>query len=234
MGLNKCSRFIVFELLVSKVEQACIKFHSINDMIADEKELKEKLTGDLGYEIIAFATASEWRIWLENNHENSNGIWLQLYKKDTGVVSIDHAMALNEALCFGWINGQAKKFDEQSYLQKFTPRRRGSIWSKRNIDHIERLSKEGKVTPAGLKEVEAAKKDGRWARAYDSPGNMTLPADFQSELLKDSKAKAFYDSLNKTNKYAICWRLQTAIKPETKERRKKNNSGNAFEGRKVS
>lgn len=177
-------------------------------------------TNAIDLHIICFETGDEWRRWLEKNHHSQNGIWLRLYKKDSGIVSISHRIALDEALCYGWIDGQARKYDAVSYLQKFTPRRARSIWSKRNIEHIARLLQAGKMTPLGLKEVEAAKADGRWARAYDSPSNMTMPEDFLQELAKNKEASTFFETLNKTNRYAIAWRLQTAKKPETREKRK--------------
>lgn len=173
------------------------------------------------FPIIAFETQAAWRAWLEQNHPTANGIWIRLYKKDTGIRSINHDGALEEALCYGWIDGQAKKYDEVSYLQKFTPRRARSIWSKRNIEHIARLEREGRMTHSGMKEVEAAKKDGRWDSAYDSPVNMSAPEDLLQALSKDKKALKFYDALNKNNKYAINWRLQTAKKPETRQKRMK-------------
>jgi uncharacterized protein YdeI (YjbR/CyaY-like superfamily) len=142
-----------------------------------------------------------------------------MYKKATGIESVNHPEALDEALCYGWIDGQSKSYDEESWLQKFTPRRKKSLWSKRNIEHIERLRKAGKMTQAGEKEVEAAKADGRWAAAYDGPATIKMPEDFLKELAKDKKAEAFFNTLNKTNIYAIAWRLQTAVKPETRERR---------------
>jgi len=171
--------------------------------------------------VIAFDLPEEWAYWLAQNHNISKGIWLRFFKKDANVPSITHAEALEEALCYGWIDGQAKKYDERSYIQKFTPRRTKSIWSKRNTEHIVRLAKEGKMKPAGLKEVEAAKADGRWEQAYDAPSEMTMPEDFLKELSKNKAAKAFFDTLNKANTYAIGWRLQTAKKPETRERRMK-------------
>lgn len=170
--------------------------------------------------VISFEKAEDWRAWLEENHGNENGIWLRIFKRGTGRPTVTHATALDEALCYGWIDGQAKKYDDESYLQKFTPRRPHSIWSKINIDHIERLEKEGKMRPAGRKAVEAAKADGRWDAAYDSPKYMEVPDDFIAELSKNEKALAFFGTLNKTNRYAIAWRLQTAKKPETRERRK--------------
>ena len=174
----------------------------------------------LDLEIISFASAAEWEQWLEQNHSAAKGIWLQFNKKGSGVSSVYYDEALEVALCYGWIDGQLKKYDELSYIQRFTPRRPRSLWSKRNIEHISRLIKEGRMKPAGLKEAETAKADGRWQVAYDSQGAMTLPDDFRKELTKDKKAFAFYESLNKANQYAIAWRLQTAKRPETLEKRK--------------
>jgi uncharacterized protein YdeI (YjbR/CyaY-like superfamily) len=177
-----------------------------------------KLSGS-EYPELFFETPAEWRDWLEINHTIEKGVWLRFYKKGSGIASLNYAGALDEALCFGWIDGQSKSLDENSYLQKFTPRRAKSIWSKRNIEHIARLIQEGKMKPSGLKEAEAAKTDGRWQKAYDSPANMTVPEDFLRELSKDKKAFVFFETLNKTNTYAIAWRLQTAKKQETRERR---------------
>jgi len=171
--------------------------------------------------IIAFESQFRWEEWLAENHAQPTGIWLRIFKKSSGVVSLTYAEALAEALCYGWIDGQANKYDERSWLQKFTPRRKKSIWSKVNTLHVERLNKAGKMKPAGLKEIEAAKRDGRWQQAYDSPKNMTVPEDFLKELEKDSKAKTFFETLNKTNLYSIAFRLQTAKKPETREKRMK-------------
>lgn len=127
--------------------------------------------------------------------------------------------ALDVALCYGWIDGQVKRYDENSYIQKFTPRRPKSIWSKRNIDHVARLLEEGRMKPSGIKEAEKAKNDGRWEKAYDSPGNMVVPEDFIQELTKNEKALEFFGSLNRVNKYSIAWRLQTAKNPETRDKR---------------
>lgn len=173
------------------------------------------------YPIIPFEKQELWRDWLEQNHDKVDGVWIRIYKKASGITSVTHAGALEEALCYGWIDGQGKKYDEVSYLQKFTPRRAKSIWSKRNISQVKRLEKEGKMQPAGLEQIKAAKVDGRWEKAYDSPSNMTMPDDFLKELAKDKKAQAFFETLNKTNTYAIGWRLQTAKKPETRKKRMK-------------
>ena len=173
------------------------------------------------FPIIFFETPKKWRDWLLKNYNSSNGVWLRLYKKDSGVKSINHDLALDEALCFGWIDGQAKSFDEQSYLQKFTPRRKRSIWSKRNTEKVEQLIIEGKMHKSGLAEIEIAKANGRWEKAYDSPSNMKIPNDFLKEISKKPKAFKFFQTLNKTNTFAIAFRLHNTKKPETRERRMK-------------
>ena len=167
----------------------------------------------------SFKTPKEWRRWLARHQAQTEGIWLRFFKKTSEVKSITYAEALDEALCFGWIDGQARKLDADSWLQRFTPRRTKSIWSKRNREHVARLIKEQRMTAAGLTQVEMAKEDGRWEAAYDSPKNMQVPADFLRELKKDKNAYAFFQTLNKANTYAIAWRLQTAKKPETREKR---------------
>ena len=174
------------------------------------------------YPVLSFGTSEDFRKWLEENHSDASGIWLRIFKKKSGVDSINYDLALEEALCYGWIDGQLKTYDEQSYIQKFTPRRSHSMWSKRNIEHVMRLEKEGRMTPAGTKEAEAAKADGRWNVSYDSPANMAIPEDLQRALSKDSKLAEFFNKLSKANKYAIAWRLQTARKPETRAKRMKD------------
>lgn len=171
------------------------------------------------YPVMGFEKDLDWEKWLDENHSGFKGVWLKFYKKGSGKTSVNYAQALDVALCFGWIDGQTKSLDEEAYLQKFTPRRAKSFWSKRNIEHVERLTREGKMKTAGLKEVEAAKSDGRWEQAYDSPANMSMPEEFLKELSKNKKAQDFFKSLNKTNTYAIGWRLQTAKLPETKQKR---------------
>jgi uncharacterized protein YdeI (YjbR/CyaY-like superfamily) len=169
--------------------------------------------------VLSFESPSQWENWLAENHARQDGIWLRLFKKDSREPSVTYAEALDEALCYGWIDGQKNKYDERSYLHKFTPRRNKRIWSKVNTAHVERLIETKKMKAAGLKEIEAAKKDGRWQQAYDSHKNMTMPEDFLSELEKDPTAKAFFETLNKTNRYSIGFRLQTAKTPETRQRR---------------
>lgn len=171
--------------------------------------------------IRSFKTKHDWNAWLGKNHRDNDGVWIQFFKKDSGVRSVNYAEALDEALCFGWIDGQSKKHDEQSWIQKFTPRRKRSMWSKRNIENVERLIKEDRMKESGLKEFKNAKDDGRHAAAYDSPSTMQIPEDFLKAVSKNKIAKEFFASLNKVNKYAIAWRLQTAKKPETREKRMK-------------
>ncbi len=171
--------------------------------------------------ILAFSSQSEWRNWLEQNHALSNGIWLQFYKKGSGTSTVVYDEALDEALCFGWIDGQLKRGDENFYIQRFTPRRARSMWSKRNIGIVARLEKEGKMHPAGQKAIDAAKADGRWDIAYDSPGNMTVPEELLLELAKVPESLAFFESLNKVNKFSISWRIQSAKNQVIKEKRMK-------------
>lgn len=171
------------------------------------------------YEVMEFPRQKEWRKWLSKNYNKSDGVWIRIYKKDSGIDTISHSQALEEALCFGWIDGQAKGYDNISHLQKFTPRRKRSTWSKRNTEHVERLIKEGKMHESGLAEIERAKADGRWYQAYDSPANMQIPDDFLEMISKDPDALTFFNTLNRTNLYSIAWRIQTAKKPETRQRR---------------
>jgi uncharacterized protein YdeI (YjbR/CyaY-like superfamily) len=170
-------------------------------------------------DVRAFSTPKAWGAWLRKHHAGSPGLWIKLYKKGSGVPTITHAQALDEALCWGWIDGQAKPLDDQAWLQRFTPRRSRSGWSKRNRDHVARLAKEGRMQPAGLAQVAAAKADGRWEQAYDSPSASQVPADFLQALVEHKKAEAFFKTLNRANLYAISYRLQTAKKPETRARR---------------
>jgi uncharacterized protein YdeI (YjbR/CyaY-like superfamily) len=168
---------------------------------------------------MSFTSARELRAWLAKNHSRSEGILLRIYKKGSGVATVTYAEALDQALCFGWIDGQKQPYDAQSWLQKLTPRRSNSDWSKKNTQHAGRLIASGEMTPAGLKEVEAAKSDGRWKAAYDSFGSAAVPDDFLQELARNKKANAFFATLNKTNLYSIAYRLQTAKKPETRAKR---------------
>lgn len=167
----------------------------------------------------SFRSPEELRSWLAKSHTRASALLIRIYKKDSGVASVTYAQALDQALCFGWIDGQKLPFDADSWVQKFTPRRARSRWSKLNIGHVDRLTQDGQMMPAGLAEVEAAKADGRWAAAYDSPANATVPPEFVAALARNAKAKQFYATLNKANLYAIAYRVQTAKRPETRIRR---------------
>lgn len=172
-------------------------------------------------QILRFESSLDFRRWLEKNHAVSDGLWLRFFKKSSGEKSVIYAEALDEALCFGWIDGQIKSYDKLSWLQKFTPRRPKSQWSERNTLHVDRLIKAGSMAAAGLQAVEAAKADGRWQAAYSSPRNASPPEDFLKKLARNKSAKAFFESLNKANVFSIVYRLQTARKPETREKRMK-------------
>ncbi|MBS1647003.1 MAG: YdeI/OmpD-associated family protein [Bacteroidetes bacterium] len=169
--------------------------------------------------IIEFKTGDMFEAWLVENHANSKGLWVKIFKKDSGEKTINYAEALDTALCYGWIDGQKQSFDGKAWLQKFTPRREKSIWSKVNMGHVNRLISEGRMRPAGFRAVEKAKADGNWEKAYDSQSKMTIPEDFLKELSKNKKAEAFFKTLNKANLFSISFRLQTAKKQETREKR---------------
>lgn len=180
------------------------------------RRVKTKLKWDLP--ILSFARPHLWERWLSKNYKG-RGVLLKLARKGSGISSVTYEEALDVALCSGWIDGQSKSYDSRFYLQKFTPRRPKSIWSKRNIAKIAQLTADGRMRPSGLAQVEAAKKDGRWELAYDSPKNMVVPEDFLNALSKNKRAKATFDTLNRGNVYAIAWRLQTAKRPETRQKR---------------
>jgi uncharacterized protein YdeI (YjbR/CyaY-like superfamily) len=169
-------------------------------------------------EVFSFKVSAEFGKWLAKNYDKSPGIWLRFYKKDSGEKSISHSEALDLAICYGWIDGQLNSYDDKSWLHKFTPRGAKSIWSKKNTNHAERLTTAGKMKTPGLAEVEKAKSDGRWKIAYDSQTEMKFPEDFLRRLSRDKNAKLFFESLNRANKYSIAWRIQTAKKPETREK----------------
>lgn len=172
--------------------------------------------------IKSFSSSTKWKEWLMLNSVTLlDGIWLRIYKKDSGKKTITYDEALDEALCFGWIDSQKKKYDDISWIQKFTPRRPQSNWSKRNREKADLLIKEKRMQPKGLLEIETAKKDGRWDKAYDSPSQMEIPPDFLAEVVKDKDAHEFFKTLNKANLFAIGWRLQTAKTQKTRDKRMK-------------
>jgi len=172
--------------------------------------------------ILMFAEAAEFCEWLRVNHAGHGGIWLRYFKKASGQPTIAHKEAVQEALCWGWIDGQARPHDEVSWLVKFTPRGPRSIWSQVNVGLVAQLVAEGRMMPAGLAVVEAAKADGRWQNAYASSSTFEMPEDFMATLAKKPKALAFFESLNKANRFAIYHRLHTAKRPETRAKRMKD------------
>ncbi len=164
--------------------------------------------------------AAAWRTWLANHHADPTGVWLVLAKKGTEKpTSLTYDQALEEALCHGWIDGQASRRDEATYRQRFTPRRRRSAWSKRNTGIAERLIAEERMHPAGHAEVERAKADGRWEAAYAGPASMEVPPDLAEALAAEPKAQAMFEGLNSQNRYAILYRIATAKRAETRARR---------------
>lgn len=172
-----------------------------------------------GLPILLLESQDAWEEWLDTYHAQSQGVWLKIAKKDSTIVTVSYTEALEEALCYGWIDGQKKSYDHEVWLQKFTPRRPKSIWSKVNSDKVTQLIASGRMKPAGLKEVNVAKEDGRWDAAYESQRNFTIPDDFQAELDSNARAKAFFETLNRQNRYAICFRIQTAKKTVTRQAR---------------
>jgi uncharacterized protein YdeI (YjbR/CyaY-like superfamily) len=168
--------------------------------------------------ILPFTDPATWEQWLVANPA-AKGLWLKIAKKDSGIATVTYDQALEVALCHGWIDGQKRSFDGDWFLQRFTPRRPKGLWSKINIGKVERLIAEGRMREAGLREVEAAKADGRWDAAYDGARNMEAPPELTAALAKNKQARTFFESLDKTNRYAVCWRVQTAKKAETKAKR---------------
>lgn len=171
------------------------------------------------YPIILFASQALWEQWLEEQHADVQGVWLKLAKKGAEQPTVSYAEALDVALCFGWIDGQKKGFDDQYWLQKFTPRRPRSIWSKVNQGKVAVLIEQGRMRDAGMKEIERAKADGRWEAAYEPASSITVPDDLQAALDENPDAKAFFEQLNSANRYAILHRVITARKPETRRNR---------------
>jgi len=167
----------------------------------------------------AFASAEAWEAWLREHHDTSPGVWIRFAKKGSGVPSVRYLEALHAALCFGWIDGQARTVDAASYVQRFTPRRARSTWSKRNREFATALIESGQMQPAGLREVERAKADGRWDAAYDAPSTATVPDDLQAALDASPAAAEAFAALDGQNRYAILHRVQTAKRPETRARR---------------
>ncbi len=169
--------------------------------------------------ILPFASKNKWSDWLAKQHDKSTGVWLKLAKKSSGIPSITYDEAVDTALCYGWIDGQKRGFDDKYWLQKFTPRGPKSIWSKVNTEKVERLIASGEMKPAGMKAIEAARLDGRWEAAYASQKNSTIPQDFQAALDQNVKARDFFSTLKSAERYSILFRIHNARKPETRARR---------------
>ena len=166
---------------------------------------------------LELADGEAWRAWLAEHHADSDGVWLVTAKK--GVPGVSRDDALEEALCHGWIDGQARSRDDATYLQRYTPRRSRSAWSQRNTRIVERLTAEGRMHPAGIAEVERAKADGRWEAAYAGPATIEVPDDLVAALDAEPEAKAMFETLNSRNRYAVLYRIETAKRAETRQRR---------------
>ena len=169
--------------------------------------------------ILPFASQEAWEDWLDGHHSASDGLWLKIAKKGSGVESVSYAEALEVALCYGWIDGQKASFDDRYWLQRFTPRRARSRWSKVNRQKATELIEEGRMRPAGLREVERAKAAGRWDAAYDAQSTATVPDDLRLELERHEGAREFFATLDSRNRYAILYGIQDAKRPETRTRR---------------
>jgi uncharacterized protein YdeI (YjbR/CyaY-like superfamily) len=168
---------------------------------------------------ILFPAQADWRAWLDKNHANSAGVWLQIAKKSSDIPSVSYAEALEVALCYGWIDGQKRPGPEGVWMQRFTPRRPTSIWSRVNHEKALVLIKEGRMQPAGIEAIRRAKENGRWDSAYDAVSKAQIPHDLAAQLDKRPRARAFFQMLSSQNRYAILFRLQTAKKPETRAKR---------------
>jgi len=169
--------------------------------------------------IVPFASRRAWEGWLEGRHASSDGVWLKIARKGSGIESVTFAEALDVALCYGWIDSQRAGFDGLYFLQRFTPRKPGSKWSRVNREKVAGLIAEGRMRPAGFREIERAEADGRWDAAYEPPSTATVPDDLRVALEKNEGAREFFETLDSRNRYAILHRIQDAKKPETRARR---------------
>ena len=173
--------------------------------------------GDLP--VIGFADQAAWKSWLAQQHATSPGVWLKIAKKGSGATGVSYPEALEVALCYGWIDGQKGAFDDEYWLQRFTPRKPGSRWSKINTEKAAELIAAGRMRPAGMREVELAREDGRWDAAYAGQRSMAVPEDLERELAGNEAARAFFATLSSANRYAILYRIADAKRPETRARR---------------
>jgi uncharacterized protein YdeI (YjbR/CyaY-like superfamily) len=183
------------------------------------KQQRSKAASNLSDAIQLFATQKDWAAWLAKNHHACRGLWLRLGKKNSTLRSLTHSEALEIALCYGWIDGQKRRESKEAWLQRFLPRSAKSIWSKINREKAAALIANRKMKPAGLAAVEAAKTDGRWDAAYDSPKEAEVPDDFQAALAADHRAQEFFAALDGANRYAVLFRTQTVKKAETRARK---------------
>jgi uncharacterized protein YdeI (YjbR/CyaY-like superfamily) len=183
--------------------------------------------------VMPFASRDAWAAWLEEQHAASDGLWLKFAKKGSGLDTVTYAEAVEVALCYGWIDGQVRKFDQDYYLQRFTPRRARSKWSKINRQKATELIERGEMKPAGLREVERARADGRWDAAYDAPSTAQVPDDLLRELEKNQPAREFFETLDGRNRYAILYQIQDAKRPETRARRIEKYVAMLSEGKKI-
>ena len=167
-------------------------------------------------EAIVCNDAADWEAWLAENHDASAGVWLKIAKKRSGQTTVTIREALDVALCYGWIDSIRRSYDGDYYLQRYSPRRPGSHWSKVNVDKVEALIAAGRMRPRGLVQVEAAKADGRWAAAYESQKNATIPPDLADALDQNEQAKAFFEQLGKSERYQVILRLLKARRPESR------------------
>jgi uncharacterized protein YdeI (YjbR/CyaY-like superfamily) len=169
--------------------------------------------------VISFESGEAWESWLATEHASSAGVWLKIAKKGSSSQTISYADALAVALCFGWIDGQKGRLDDDFWLQRFTPRKLGSRWSRINTDRAAELIESGRMRPPGQAEVDRARADGRWAAAYASQSTITMPDDLAAELGRNDGARAFFETLNSASRYAILYRVTTARRPETRAQR---------------
>jgi uncharacterized protein YdeI (YjbR/CyaY-like superfamily) len=188
-------------------------------MPTEEEAGTAPATGKDGLPVVAFASREAWAGWLAEHHAASGGLWLKIARKGSGIAGVSYAEAVEAALCFGWIDGQARALDAGHYLQRFTPRRRQSRWSRINREKALDLIARGEMQPAGLAEVERAQADGRWEAAYAGQATAAVPDDLREALAANGAAQAFFATLDATNRYAILYRVQDARRPETRARR---------------
>ena len=177
------------------------------------------MSADQDLPIVEHADRESWRGWLDAHHASLQGVWLKFAKQRSPSMTVTYGEALEEAICFGWIDGQVRRYDEHFYLQRFTPRRRRSKWSQANREKAERLIEAGRMTTAGQAHVDAAKADGRWEAAYPAQSNATVPEDLQRELDRNPSAKAFFETLTGSTRYAFLYRLRHVTKPDRRAKR---------------